>query len=141
MDEEEIQYLEKALINETNEGITKLTYNYITTQKNDIITNLELPKKKTRELLKKLEDYRSVDELQELIEGRYLRWIKLTDPENIKLTTGGILCEIKIEDSIVLVLKNNMNIFFQINLDENLVFQRLSVQEKIILFAIDCSNK
>lgn len=141
MNQNDIQYLEKALTNETNEDIAKLTYNYINTQKNDIITNLQLPKKTTKELLKKLEDYRSVDELQELIEGRYLRWIKLTDPENIKLTTGGILCEIKIEDSIVLVLKNNMNRFFQINLDENLIFQRFSDQERIILYAIDCANK
>jgi hypothetical protein len=141
MDETELQYLEKALTNETNEGITKLTYKYIDTQKKEIITNLELPKKTMKELLEKLEDYRSVDEMQELIEGRYLRWIKLTDPENIKLAAGGILCEIKIEDSIVLVLKNYRNRFFQINFDENLIFQHLTTQERIILFAIDCSNK
>ncbi len=138
MDENDIQYLEKALTNETNEGITKLTYKYIDTQKKDILDNLELPKRTTKELIKKLEDYRFVDELPEFVEGRYLRWIKLADPENIKLTTGGILCEIKIEDSIVLVLKNNMNRFFQIKLDENLVFQRLSDQEKIILYATSC---
>ena len=138
MDENDIQYLEKALTNETNEGITKLTYKYIDTQKKDILDNLELPKRTTKELLKKLEDYRFVDELPEFVEGRYLRWIKLSDPENLKLTTGGILCEIKIEDSIVLVLKNNMNRFFQINLDENLVFQRFTDQEKIILYATSC---
>jgi hypothetical protein len=138
MDENDIEYLEKALINETNEGITKLTYNYIDTQKKDILANLELPKRITKELLKKLEDYRFVDELPDFVEGRYIRWIKLTDPKNLKLTNGGILCEVKIEDSVILVLKNNMNRFFQINLDENLVFQRLSDQEKIILYATSC---
>jgi len=138
MDENDIEYLEKALINETNEGITKLTYEYIDTQKKDILNNLELSKKFTKELVKKLEDYRFVDELPDFVEGRYLRWIKLTDPKNLKLTTGGILCEIKIEDSVILVLKNNMNRFFQINLDENIVFQRLSDQEKIILYATSC---
>lgn len=138
MDENDILYLEKALINETNEGITKLTYEYIDTQKKDILNNLELSKKFTKELVKKLEDYRFVDELPDFVEGRYLRWIKLTDPKNLKLTTGGILCEIKIEDSVILVLKNNMNRFFQINLDENIVFQRLSDQEKIILYATSC---
>lgn len=138
MDENDIEYLEKALINETNEGITKLTYDYIDTQKKDILNNLELSKKLTKELVKKLEDYRFVDELPDFVEGRYIRWIKLTDPENLKLTNGGILCEVKIEDSVILVLKNNMNRFFQINLDENLVFQRLSDQEKIILYATSC---
>jgi len=138
MDENDIEYLEKALINETNEGITKLTYEYIDTQKKDILNNLELSKKFTKELVKKLEDYRFVDELPDFVEGRYIRWIKLTDPENLKLTNGGILCEVKIEDSVILVLKNNMNRFFQINLDENLVFQRLSDQEKIILYATSC---
>ena len=38
-------------------------------------------------------------------------------------------------------MKNNMNRFFQINLDENLIFQKLTDQEKIILYAIDIVNK
>ena len=61
--------------------------------------------------------------------------------ELARLTNGGILCEIKIEDTVILVLKNSMNRFFQINMDENLVFQRLSDQERIILYAVDYLNK
>ncbi len=38
-------------------------------------------------------------------------------------------------------MKNRMNRFFQINLDENLIFQKLTDQEKIILYAIDLANK
>ena len=79
--------------------------------------------------------------MTDLQNGRYISWINLTKPDNIKLTTGGILCEIKIEDSVILVLKNNMNRFFQINMDENLIFQRLSDQERIILYALDYLNK
>ena len=45
------------------------------------------------------------------------------------------------DDSIALVFKNNMNRFFQINMDEALVFQRLSEQERIILYAICYVNK
>ena len=79
--------------------------------------------------------------MPELIEGRYIRWINITNPTNIKLTNGGILCEIKIEDYVSLVMKNNINQFFQINLDENLIFQKLTDQEKVILYAIDLVNK
>ena len=50
---------------------------------------------------------------------------------------GGILCEIKIKDSISLIMKNKNNYFFQVKLDEALIFQRLTNQEKIILYAID----
>ena len=40
----------------------------------------------------------------------------------------------------IFIMKNNMNRLFQINLDENLIFQRLTEQEKIILYAIDIVN-
>ena len=41
------------------------------------------------------------------------------------------------EDAIHLLLQNNMNIFFQIKLDECLVFQKITPQEKTILTALD----
>jgi len=141
MNENDVQYLEKILTNETNENITSLNFQEIDEKKREIIEELDLSKKATKEFLKKLEEYRYVDEMPDLQVGRYIRWINLTKPEHIKLTTGGILCEIKIEDTIILVLKNNMNRFFQINMDENLVFQRLSDQERIILYAVDYLNK
>ena len=50
---------------------------------------------------------------------------------------GGVLCEIKVEDNINLVFKNFMNRYFQINMEENLLFQKLSDQERVILYALD----
>ena len=141
MNENDVQYLEKILTNETNENITDKTFEEINEKKREIIDELELSNKQTKDLIKKLEEYRYIDEMPDLQVGRYIRWINLTKPDNIKLTTGGLLCEIKIEDTIILVLKNNMNRFFQINLDENLIFQRLSDQERIILYALDFLNK
>ena len=141
MEEHEVNFLEKSLTNTNNKGIKDLTYSKINNTKQNILKELDLTKTQTNQLLKKLQDYRYIDELPELIEGRYLRWINLDDINNIKLTTGGILCEIKVDDSIILVLKNNMNRFFQIIFDENLVFQRLSDQEKVILYAIDIVNE
>jgi len=141
MNEDDMSFLEKSFINNNNKNISKLTFNNINRQKETIINELNLTKKNTKNLLNRLKDYQYIDEVPELIEGRYIRWINITNPTNIKLTNGGILCEIKIEDYISLVMKNNMNQFFQINLDENLIFQKLTDQEKIILYAIDIANQ
>ena len=141
MDENDVHYLEKILTNETNENITSQTFQEIDEKKREIIYELELSNAAAKDLLKKLEEYRYIDEIPDLQVGRYIRWINLTNPEKIKLANGGILCEIKIEDTVILVLKNSINRFFQINMDENLVFQRLSEQERIILYAIDLANK
>ena len=135
-----IPLLEKSLNNNNNKNISTLTFDTINKEKELIINELNLSKKNTNELLKKLKDYQYIDEYPQLIEGRYIRWINIKNPDDIKLTNGGILCEIKINDSIVLIMKNKNNVFFQIKLDETLVFQRLTNQEKIILYAIDLIN-
>jgi hypothetical protein len=135
-----IPLLEKSLNNNNNKNISTLTFDTINKEKELIINELNLSKKNTNELLKKLKDYQFIDEYPQLIEGRYIRWINITNPDHIMLATGGILCEIKINNSIVLIMKNKNNVFFQIKLDETLVFQRLTNQEKIILYAIDLIN-
>lgn len=141
MNEDDLEFLDKSLQNSNNKNISKLTFENINLQKSNIIGELNLSKKESKNLLNRLKDYQYVDEVPELVEGRYIRWVNITNPNNIKLTNGGILCEIKIQDYVTLVLKNNINRFFQINLDENLVFQRLTDQEKIILYAIDIIDK
>ena len=141
MNEADMSFLEKSLTNECNKNITNLTFDNINKNKQAIISDLYLTKRDKDTLLKQLKDYQYIDELPDLIEGRYIRWINIINPHNIKLTNGGILCEIKIEDYVTLVMKNKMNRFFQINLDENLIFKKLTDQEKVILYAIDLVNK
>ena len=141
MNETDMLFLEKSLTNECNKNISKLTFDDINKNKQDIISDLYLNKREKDTLLKQLKDYQYIDELPDLVEGRYIRWINIINPHNIKLTNGGILCEIKMEDYVTLVMKNKMNRFFQINLDENLIFQKLTDQEKVILYAIDLVNK
>ena len=143
MNNNDIEYLEKAVNNEKNESLINLTFDIINKKKIEILEKLSLSKKETNVLLKKLDDYRYVDEINELQYGNFLRWISLNDPENLILTkVGGVLCDIKIEDnSIELVIKNPMNRFFQINMGEHLLFQKLSNQENIILYALDYLEK
>lgn len=134
MNDQELNFLSKAINNENNENITEVDKECIINEKDDVINRLNLSIQKKNKLIKSLKGYRYVEDLQEIIEGRFLRWL-ITKDNEITLSNGGILVEIKIEDTINLVLKNNRNNFFQINLDDNIIFQKLTEQEKIIILA------
>ena len=138
MNEEHKDFFMKALDNDNNEGIQKYNTTLIKQIKNDYLQKLLLPRDKLLDFHAKLKGYRYVDDLSDIQYGRYIRWINLNDPENIKLTTGGIIIDIKILASgIHVVCKNNMNRKFQVKIDECYIFQKLTEQEKIILYALD----
>jgi len=130
-----------ALDNENNENIMNLDNRKITFIKNDILQQLKLPEEELKILEKKLDSYRYIDELTDMNYGSYIRWIKLVDPTKIKLSNGGIICDIQVyEDGIHIVCKNYMNKFMQIRLSENLVFQKMTNQENILLAVMDHLN-
>ena len=110
--------------------------------KNNILQKLQLSGEILKEFHKKLKCYKYVDELNDINYGCYIRWISLKNPEKIYLTNGGIICDIKIlENGIHIMVKNNMNRIIQIKLDENIIFQKLTEQEIIILQALDYLQK
>lgn len=130
------EYLKKALENENNESIVHLTIQDIKTQKNDILQKLNLPRDILKNNTQKLKEYRYINNINDLNYGSYIRWINLTKIEDLKLTNGGIICDIKINNGIEIMCKNNFNKFFVVNFDENLIFQKLTNQEKIILHVL-----
>ena len=142
MSEEYIETVLKSLDNDKNENIMQLTNAKIKEQKNNILQQLQLERSNLRSFHEKLKGYRYVDEISDLQFGYYLRWIPLKNPDDIKLTNGAHICDIKIlNDGVHIVCRNGYNRFMQINLDENLVFQKLSDQEKIILKTLDYLKK
>lgn len=137
----DIEKLLSALEDEENADLLELDMKKIAEEKSDILNKLELPKKQQKELLKKLKHYRYIDELPGMKYGSYIRWISLKNPENLRLTNGGIVCEMKVGDNgIVIVCKNNFNRFFQLNMTETLIFQKLNEQELVLLSALDYIN-
>ncbi len=79
----------------------------------------------------KLHDYRLVDEVSELHNGKHVRWIRRG---TTKLTNGGIVVEVKfIKDGINVLCKNAMHRFIQFKYDDCIVFQKLSIDEQLIL--------
>tara|TARA_R110002074_G_scaffold68387_4_gene160276 strand:+ start:1708 stop:2127 length:420 start_codon:yes stop_codon:yes gene_type:complete len=125
--------LKKALENENNESIVNLTISKIKSQKNDILQKLNLSTENLKDNLKKLKEYRYINNINDLNYGCFIRCINLKKVDNIKLTNGGYVCDIKVNNGIELLCRNNYNNFFQIRFDENLIFQKLTDQEKIIL--------
>jgi hypothetical protein len=138
----ELNDLMNALENDSNENIMNFNSSLIQKIKNDNLQRLLLPREKLKEYHKKLKDYRYVDDLESVQYGRYIRWIPLKNPDNIYLTNGGIIVDIKIlQKGIYLVCKNNRNRIFQIHLDENMIFQKISDQEKTIISVLDYIQK
>ena len=129
--------LKKALENENNESIINLTISEIKSEKNDILQKLQFGKEDLKKNLKKLKEYRYINNINDLNYGCYIRWINLKNIENLKLTNGGFICDIKINDGIEILCRNNFNKLFQLRFDENLIFQKLTEQEKIILNVIN----
>ena len=134
----DVNKLLKALDNEDNENVFNLTNKEIKQTKINVLKDLELDKKVFANFINKLKQYRYIDEVNDLKYGAFIRWIPLKDPDNIYLTIGGIICEIKVTDNgIKIICKNHAHKHFQIHFDENMIFQKLSAQEKILLTALD----
>jgi len=140
----DVNKLLQALDDETNEPIFNYTTKKMQEMNLKVLQELKLSREDTLDFLSKLRNYRYVDEMDELKYGTYLRWIPLSNPNDLQLTKGAIFCEVKItDDGVHLVCKNygyNKR-FFQIKLDENLVFQRLTDQEQVLLSALDHLTK
>ena len=140
----DVQKLLKALDDETNETLLNFTTDKIKEMNLNILKELHLSKQDTLELLQKLRDYKYVDEMNELKYGAYIRWIPVEDPTNVHLTKGALFCEMKITDDGVFCVCKNYGFksrHFQISIDKNLIFQKLTEQELVLLSALDHLSK
>ena len=140
----DVNKLLKALDDDSNETLLNFTSDKITEMNLNIIKELQLPRKDTLDIMNKLRDYKYVDEMNELKYGAYIRWIPIEDPTNIHLTKGALFCEMKItDDGVFCVCKNygyNLR-HFQLSMDKNLIFQKLTDQELVLLSALDHLSK
>ena len=130
----DVNKLLSALDNEDNERFMMLNKQIIQKEKNDMLQQLQLPSEELRELHKKLKQYRYVDDLADLKYGSFIRWINLTDPENLKLTNGALVVDVNFyNDGVLIKCKNYHNRFFNVKLDNCMIFQKLSQQELLLL--------
>ena len=158
----DIQALDKALENEENASIMQTSHSEIKKKKNDILQKLQLKGTVLKTMHATLIGYKYIDDIDELTVGRYVRWISLKRPDHISLTNGAHVCNISIQNYAhdddddhddddedqecktcirCKVVRNGKPLFFNLNFDENLVFQKITEQEWIILDALAALEK
>jgi hypothetical protein len=115
------EYLEE----QTTETIANIVYNSL--------NRLDLSTEVIRDYYYRLQNYRYIDGINELHKGKHIRWIR-----NGKLTNGGILTNITIKDTCIHILcKNSLNKFITYKWDDCTSYQKLSMEEQLILIAND----
>jgi hypothetical protein len=131
--------LEKALDNENNAVVSTLTTRKIGAEKMRQLQQLGFNVTTLSDYVYKLREYRYVDDLNGLTHGAYIRWIDLKNPDRLCLARGAIICDIKIgQKGVHLLCKTHPSpAMFHVIMDEAIIFQRLSQQERVILTAMD----
>jgi len=159
--------LMKALENETNASIMKTSHSEIKKKKNDILQTLQLKGASLKKMHATLIGYKYIDNIRDICVGRYVRWISLKLKHldsSITLTNGAHVCNINIDYIPVVdhdddvgydheesseeelecktclrckVVRNGKVIFFNLNFEENLFFQKITEQEWVILDALE----
>ena len=131
----------EALGDDENKCLLNLTTSKIKSIKNNVLQQLSLDREDLIILHDKLQEYRYVDEIPDVKYGCYIRWIRLKNPDEIKLTNGGVVIDVSVmKDDIYLTCKNNRNRMFKLKMSENIIFQKLTEQEKILLSVLDYVN-
>jgi hypothetical protein len=124
-----------SLENTSNDYLENKTFESIQKDIYNALAESTVPKYVIKTCCEKLTEYRYVDEIRDVHKGKNVRWLRHGTQ---KLTTGGIVVDIKFLDNGTHVLvKNNMNRFIQYKFDECLTFQKLSTEEQLILMAYD----
>ena len=132
-----------ALDNENNTGVAGLTASKIKQEKNDVLQKLQLSKEELKDFHTRLADYRYVDEVSGLQEGRYIRWIPLNvETAEIKLTKGAFMVRTTLnDDGVILICRNTRRQSVVVKFDNVLIFQKLSDQEQILIKALTLLDK
>ena len=137
----DIEKLLASVENEKNSYLENKSSYDITKEIIDILQEINIPNDKKKEYSKKLLGYRYIDDIRDLHKGKHIRWINRNNSASI-ITNGAVLVNIKFLDSgTYVVCKNSQNRFFQIKLDDNYIFQKMTIEENLIIMAYDYIDK
>lgn len=133
----DVEKLLESIENDKNDYLQNKSMKIITQEIYETIQNLQLPQQTKLEYCQKLIGYRLVDDIHELHVGKHVRWIR----EQV-LTNGGIVTTIKFLDNGTQVLcKSNGLRFIQFKFDECIIFQKMTLEEQLIMMAYDYIEK
>ena len=131
----DIDKLLSSIENDKNDYLENKSMKIITNEIYEKINETGIDKKTRLEYCKKLVGYRLVDNVHELHKGKHLRWIRESSKN---LTNGGIVVNIKFLDTGTHVLcMSNGNRFIQFKFDDCIIFQKMTIEEQLIMMAYD----
>ena len=131
----DIDNLLESIENTKNDYLDNKTTSDITSEIQDKLNEIGLSVDEKEIIIVKLKEYRFVDEIHELHKGKMVRWIR--NGTN-RLTNGGIVTDIKFLDNGVHVLcMNSQRRFIQYKYDDCYTFQKMNVEEQLILMAYE----
>jgi hypothetical protein len=137
----DINAILSAMNKTENNTIANLTMKKIATRRHEILSSLNLTPEKMEEFERKLPMYRVIENPYDLKHNQLIRWIPLRSLETRPyITLGGTLFRVRQnpEDGIhVVTIRNVKHFVFNIKFELNVVFQRLSQEEMLILRAVE----
>ena len=158
----DIDELKKAIDNDNIASIVHTSHAEIKREKNDILQKLQIKGDALRIMHARLIGYKYAETERDLRVGEYVRWISLKNPDKLTLTNGAHVCNIykhhtnkdddnsnsdeysdendEEEDNSVCIRCKTVRFgtvrFFNLNVSENIIFQKLTSQEWVILDAL-----
>jgi hypothetical protein len=105
-------------------------------RKNIILRKITLDNSEMSHYQKLLIDYRYIDEVDELRMGSYIRFFKL-NTDTLEIERGGFLVDIQVNKQRIVLLFKNRNKFFKLRMDECILFQKNTSQEKVLIQILD----
>jgi hypothetical protein len=127
--------IDKIIEHDKNHMVMNLTKKKITEDIVNSLKSINLDQDLIEDYYIRLLEYQYIDEIHELILGKYVRWIRRDTKIVPKLSIGGIITDIVIENSGVYVKIKIINLQYSCKLkyDDFLFFQKLSVDYKMRL--------
>lgn len=134
----DIELLLESIEKDKNDYLENKTMQDVTQDIFNKVGELDISNEEKQIICNKLIGYRYVDEIHEIHKGKHVRWIRNSTQ---KLTNGGIVMDIKFLDTGTQILcMNSMQRFNQYKFDECITFQKLTVEEQLILMAYNYMN-
>ena len=133
--DEEVQNWMETIDDSRYNYLEGMTSGKIQSEKEEVLQEYNEEQKK--QWLEKLSSYRVVDNLQDLRLGKYCRWIVLGNQPPV-LHGGGYLIKVSFMDNGVYLTCERMKKYkMQVNMDNAVIFQKLTAEELILVMAND----
>lgn len=137
----DINAILSAMNKTENSTIANLTLKKIAARRHEILSSLNLMPEKMAEFERKLVMYRVIESPYDLKHNQLIRWIPMRSLETRPyVTLGGTLFRVheNVEEGVhVVTIRNVKRFVFNIKFEVNVVFQRLSRDEMLILRAVE----